>query len=138
MSVKSYRELEVWQLSMELVEAVYAVVGKLPPSERFALGDQLRRAVVSIPSNIAEGFGRKTTRDFLHYLSVARGSLCEVDTQLELAARIWNVPVAELNKTTERVGMMLSALSTKLKTRLSTQTPTTNHEPRATNHEPRT
>jgi four helix bundle protein len=135
MSVKSYRELEVWQLSMELSEAVYAVVGELPSSERFALSDQLRRAVVSIPSNIAEGFGRNTTKDFLHYLSMARGSLCEVDTQLELASRIWRVPVTELNKMIERVGMMLNALSTKLKNRMSSNAPITSHESRDTNCE---
>ena len=152
MKVKSYKELEVWQLAMELVEDVYAVARKLPVSERFALSDQLRRAVVSIPSNIAEGCGRNSTRDLLHFLSVARGSLCEVETQLELAMRMWQVPITDLNEKIVRVGMMINALSTKLKTRLSNSPArapssfakvaedkrTTTHAPRPTNHEPRT
>ena len=70
---------------MELTNCVYDLVKKFPAEERYALGDQLRRAVVSIPSNIAEGFGRDTHNDFAHFLAQARGSLYEVDTQLEIA-----------------------------------------------------
>ena len=70
---------------MELTNCVYNLVKKFPNEERYALGDQLRRAVVSIPSNIAEGFGRDSHNDFAHFLSQARGSLYEVDTQLEIA-----------------------------------------------------
>ena len=72
---------------MELTDRIYDLVGTLPKEERFALGDQLRRAVVSIPSNIAEGFGRDTHKDFAHFLAQARGSLYEVDTQIEIAIR---------------------------------------------------
>ena len=72
---------------MELTDVVYDIVKTLPHDERYALGDQLRRAVVSIPSNIAEGFGRESHADFAHFLSQARGSLYEVDTQLEIAVR---------------------------------------------------
>ena len=85
--MKSFRECEAWKKSMDLVDKVYDAVKWFPVEERYALGDQLRRAVVSIPSNIAEGFGRDSHRDFAHFLMQARGSLFEVDTQLEIASR---------------------------------------------------
>lgn len=72
---------------MDLVDEVYRLVRQLPAEERYALGDQLRRAVVSIPSNIAEGFGRDSHKDFAHFLIQARGSLYETETQLEIASR---------------------------------------------------
>ena len=87
-TVKSYRELIVWQKAMDFAESVYAVQRTFPSEERFGLCDQLRRAVVSIPSNIAEGRGRDSAKDFAHYLMIARGSLNEVATQLELAMRL--------------------------------------------------
>lgn len=82
-----FEKLLVWQKSMDLVPMVYDQVGKLPSEEKFALADQLRRAAVSIPSNIAEGNGRAGNRDYAHFLSIARGSLYETLTQLELAKR---------------------------------------------------
>ena len=85
--MKSFREFDVWKLAMELTDRVYDIVKTFPTEERYALGDQLRRAVVSIPSNIAEGFGRDSHKDFAHFLAQARGSLYEVDTQLEIASR---------------------------------------------------
>ena len=85
--MKSFRELDVWKYAMELTDVVYRLVRRFPSEERYALGDQLRRAVVSIPSNIAEGFGRDSHKDFAHFLSQAKGSLYEVDTQLEVAVR---------------------------------------------------
>lgn len=120
MSVKSYRELEVWQLAMSLAEDVYGILKDLPNEERFALSNQLRRAVISVPSNIAEGFGRDSTKDFLHFIAMARGSLYEVMTQMELAVRLDYVPEQEgfLEKA-ERVGMMLNALSVRLRRRLT-------------------
>ena len=86
--VKSYRDLLVWQKAMDFAEHVYAVQKTFPAEERFGLCDQLRRAVVSIPSNIAEGRGRDSAKDFAHFLMIARGSLNEVATQLELAVRL--------------------------------------------------
>ena len=85
--IKSFRELDAWVKAMSLVDAVYSLIEVLPGTERYALSDQLRRAVVSIPSNIAEGFGRVTHKDFAHFVVQARGSLYEVDTQLEIAIR---------------------------------------------------
>ncbi len=130
MSVKSYRELEVWQLAMSLAEDVYGILKDLPNEERFALSNQLRRAVISVPSNIAEGFGRDSTKDFLHFIAMARGSLYEVMTQMELAVRLDYVPEQEgfLEKA-ERVGMMLNALSVRLRRRLTSPT----SEPRTKN-----
>jgi four helix bundle protein len=75
-----YRGLEVWQVSMDLAVEVYQIVKLLPPDERFALSDQLRRAVVSIPANIAEGYGR-SMGDYRRFVLIARGSLMELETE---------------------------------------------------------
>ena len=88
MAVKNYRELIVWQKAMDLVEAVYRATGGFPKEETYGLAIQLRRAAVSIPSNIAEGQGRRSTRDFLRFLSIANGSLREVETQITIARRL--------------------------------------------------
>ena len=88
MKVKSYEELVVWQKAMVLARKVYVLQRGLPKEELYGLGDQIRRAVVSIPSNIAEGFGRESSNEFKHFLSIARGSLYEVKTQLQLAANL--------------------------------------------------
>lgn len=82
---KSYRELIVWQKAMTLARQVYALSEELPKSEAYGLFSQIRRAAVSVPSNIAEGHGRLTDSQFRHFLGIARGSLYEMQTQLELA-----------------------------------------------------
>ena len=86
--IQSFRQLEVWQVSMELATAVYAVSEMLPSAERFGLTSQLRRAAASIPANLAEGHGR-TTRAYAYHVGVAGGSQAELDTLLELAMRFW-------------------------------------------------
>jgi len=83
----SYRELIVWQKALDLVDRVYEVAARFPADERFSLTCQLRRAVVSVPSNIAEGHGRMNPGDYLHHLRIANGSLKEVETQLIIAGR---------------------------------------------------
>lgn len=88
MAFSNYRELLVWQKSMDLVEQVYKLVALLPKDEIYALSSQIRRAAVSIPSNIAEGQGRQYEKEFKHYLSVAKGSLYELETQLTLCAKL--------------------------------------------------
>ena len=85
MTVKRYEDLVVWQKAMLLAKRVYCIQKQLPKEEIYGLGDQIRRAVVSIPSNIAEGFGRDTDKEFKHFLSIARGALFETKTQLQLA-----------------------------------------------------
>jgi len=86
--VNSYCDLIVWQKAMELVEEVYRLMRDFPVDERFRLCDQLSRAVISIPSNIAEGNGRETSSEYARFLGIARGSLYEVLTQLEIAHRL--------------------------------------------------
>lgn len=80
-----HRRLEVWQDARNLVKRIYATSVRFPKTERFGLVDQINRAAVSVPSNIAEGSSRETQADFIHFLVIARGSLSEIDTQLTLA-----------------------------------------------------
>ena len=82
---RNYRELIVWQEGMKLAKVVYKLTEKFPRQETYALADQIRRAVISVPSNIAEGQARKAPGDFRRFLHIALGSLAEVDTQLVLA-----------------------------------------------------
>src|SRR5688500_20391214 len=82
MSLLHYRELIAWQKSMALVKKVYTLSSSFPKDERFGLTSQIRRAAVSVPSNVAEGQGRDSTREFIHHLSIAYGSLMEVETQI--------------------------------------------------------
>ena len=86
--IKSFRDLIAWQKSMDLCKAIYALSSLFPDSERFGLTAQIRRAAVSVPSNIAEGYGRNRTHDYMRFLDIARGSLCEVETQLMLAKEL--------------------------------------------------
>ena len=88
MSVRSYRDLIAWQKAMDLAAAVYRITETFPAREQFGLSNQMRRASVSIPSNIAEGQGRGTTKDYVHFLHIARGSLQELETQLLLSQRL--------------------------------------------------
>ena len=86
--MSTFRDLIAWQKAMDLAEDVYAVTARFPSEERYGLTSQLRRCAVSIPSNIAEGQGRLTTRDWQHFLAQARGSALELETQLLLASRL--------------------------------------------------
>jgi four helix bundle protein len=86
--VSHFRELRVWQGGMDLVESVYRVSGGFPKSELYGLTSQMRRAAVSVPSNIAEGATRASTKEFLQHISIAQASLAEVETQLEIAVRL--------------------------------------------------
>lgn len=86
--IKHYRDLEAWHIAMDFVERVYRLTREFPHDERYALSVQIRRAAVSIPSNIAEGHKRQGDNEFAHYLSVARASLAEVETQAEIAFRL--------------------------------------------------
>ena len=83
-----FKNLIVWQKSMEMAKLVYGLIHQFPAEEKYALGDQLRRAVASVPSNIAEGNGRAGNKDYAHFLAIARGSLYETITQLELAKEL--------------------------------------------------
>jgi four helix bundle protein len=86
-AIQDFRDLRVWQCGIELAENIHRLSEQFPKSELYGLTSQVRRAVVSVPSNIAEGHTRESTREYLQYLSVAQGSLAEVFTQIELAVR---------------------------------------------------
>ena len=88
LGVQKYEDLIVWQKAMDLVAEVYKIAKLLPGEELYALSDQMRRAAVSIPSNIAEGNSRHTTQDYVRFLGIARGSKAEVETQLEICIRL--------------------------------------------------
>ena len=118
MAVKDYRELIVWQKAMDLVELLYGRTRSFPKEELYGLTAQMRRAAVSIPSNIAEGQARRTTRDFIHFLSIARGSLKELETQIIISQRLGYIDAtqqSELVAATEEISRLISGLSKSLK-----------------------
>lgn len=118
MQVQSYRDLIVWQKSMDLVERVYRMTGVFPNDEMYGLSSQVRRAAVSIPSNIAEGQARKSTAEFLHFLSIAQGSRAEVETQTLIAQRLGYVTqsqITEIISLLEEISKMINTLRAKLK-----------------------
>lgn len=88
MKTSSFRDLKVWQKAMDLTTVIYELVRQLPREELFALSDQMRGAVVSVPSNIAEGHGRESDKEFVKFLLIAKGSLHELETQLEICIRL--------------------------------------------------
>ncbi|MFQ5733750.1 MAG: four helix bundle protein [Planctomycetaceae bacterium] len=122
MTIKSHRDLLVWQKAMELVEHCYSVTRRFPDSERYGLTSQIQRAAVSIPANIAEGKARGTTKTFLNHLSIAGGSLAELDTHLIIAKRLGYIEeqsLAGLLDRAEEVGRMLTGLRRSLKAKRS-------------------
>ena len=117
MKVKNYQDLIAWQRAMDLVELVYKASTRFPREEMYALTSQVRRAAVSIPSNIAEGQGRRTTSDFLRHLSIAYGSLREVETQLLIATRLNYITTAQVKMMMTKageVGRLLNGLMNSL------------------------
>jgi four helix bundle protein len=117
MKVRHYQELIVWQKAMDLVEEVYKVCRSFPREEIYGLTSQLRRAAVSIPSNVAEGQGRRTTADFLRHLSIAYGSLLEVETQILIATRLNYLAQGNCSKVLKmagEVGRLLNGLMSSL------------------------
>jgi four helix bundle protein len=103
-TIKNYRDLETWQKAIDLVEEVYEETKDFPKEEIYGLRNQIRRAAVSIPSNIAEGQGRESTKDFLRHLSIAYGSLCETETQLVIACRLGYINANASEKLMKRAG----------------------------------
>ena len=114
MAVQSYRQLIAWQKAMDLVKLVYDLTDKFPRDERFGLTLQIRKAVVSVPSNIAEGQGRNSTKEFINHLSIAYGSLMETATQNLITEMRNYISVAESAKVMEKaaeVGRLVNGLS---------------------------
>jgi four helix bundle protein len=121
MTVASYRDLSVWQRAMELVVVVYRLTAKLPREEIYGLRAQLQRASVSIPSNIAEGHARESTREYLRYLLVSRGSLAELETQLLLCLQLellTNDDIEEALLLSDEIGRMIRRLQQSLTRKL--------------------
>ena len=115
--MKDFKDLIVWQKAMELVTEVYCLVKKLPKEELFSLSDQIRRAVISIPSNIAEGHGRNSTKEFIQFLAIAKGSKAELETQLLICVKINylnNSDIETAINLINEVGKMLNALQKSL------------------------
>lgn len=116
--VRSYKDLVAWQKSMDLVTAVYRISQGFPKEEIFGLVSQIRRAAVSVPSNIAEGHARTSKKEFQYFLSNARGSLAELETQLTIAHQLAYIDGTEINQLLDRlgeVGRILNGLLTALK-----------------------
>ncbi len=113
MTVRQYSDLVAWQKAMDLAEVVYRITKSFPKEELYGLTSQLRRAAVSIPSNIAEGQSR-SSREFVHYLTIAHGSLSELETQILIAQRLGHVDsshFADVANRTAEVGRLIHGLS---------------------------
>jgi len=117
-SGRYHKELEVWKRSMELVEEIYKLSSKFPKEEIYCLTTQLRRAVISVPTNIAEGAARRSKREFLQFLSISLGSLAELETELEIARRLNYVSTGDsmsLQEEISTIRKMILGLMRKVK-----------------------
>jgi four helix bundle protein len=129
--IASHKDLLVWQRSMDLVETVYRLTGSIPSEEKWGLVSQMRRAAISVPSNIAEGYGRQATGEYRHHVSIGRGSLLELETQILLARRLKYLQPADTEsvlKEIDEISRMLAtlfqnSLNVLLKPRASSLTP---------------
>lgn len=133
--IKGYRELHVWQKSIDLVDVVFELTATFPTSERYRLTDQILRAAVSIPANIAEGSGRGGTREYIHFINIAKGSLAELETHLIIARRRKYIMEEAFNATMEMldsIDKMLFRLKQALQRKLTPSSP----EHRTLNPEP--
>lgn len=121
--LKNYKELKVWQKAYEICIGIYKVTKNFPNEEKYGLTSQIRRASVSVPSNIADGYGRKTTSEYIQALYIAYGSLCELETQILLSGDlgyITNENLNKLHKNIEENKRMLKALIKSLENKHST------------------
>ena len=118
--MKCYRDLVVWREGIDVVADIYAISKKFPGVERVALCDQMQRASVSVPANIAEGHARSSRKEFLHFLSISLGSLAELETHLTIAHRLSYITeekTAKLLGQTDLLGKRIRSLQKSLKTR---------------------
>lgn len=120
--MEDYKQLRVWQLSIELAKHVYAIADLFPEKEKYGLRSQLTRAVVSVASNIAEGSRRQSTKDLLNFLSISLGSLAEVETQLIIAIEVGLIPHDTCNESFEKINYIARSI-VKLKQSLTKQQP---------------
>ena len=120
--VKTYRDLIVWQKAMELVTEIYVHTKSFPEDEHYGLTSQLRRCSISLPSNVAEGYGRNSTQDYIRFLRIANGSLFELQTQLEIASNLGFLTgeiFSVLFESSREIERMLSSLIKKINPRAS-------------------
>ena len=119
--VKTHKDLKVWEKSISFVTDIYKLTAGFPSSEIYGLTNQIRRAAVSIPSNIAEGSARDSDKEFLHYLQIARSSAVELDTQLIIAKNVGYIKndIPQIEGTMLEILKMLSSLITKVKSRVN-------------------
>lgn len=123
MGLLHYRELIAWQKSMVLVTRVYALSSEFPGDERFGLTSQIRRAAISVPSNVAEGQGRDSTKEFIHHLSMAYGSLVEVETQILIGLNVGYLSEDAANaflQESAKTGRIINGLMRSLRRKLNT------------------
>jgi len=121
--IQSYRDLVVWRRAVDLVADTYRLTARLPARETYGLSSQMQRAATSVPANIAEGHGRRSTGEFLHHLSIANGSLKELETHLIVAVRLGYVQQEEIEpllRESDEIGRMLTALMRSLRDRRKT------------------
>jgi four helix bundle protein len=119
MEKSSYQGLLVWQKAMDLTAAIYNLTKKLPKEELYSLSDQMRRAAVSIPSNVAEGHERNTKKEFVQFLTISRGSKAELETQLLICVKVGYLNETEITEAMNlliEIGKMLTSFINKLKT----------------------
>ncbi len=122
--IRSHRDLLVWQRAMDLVDLIYEVAERLPPSENYGLATQITRAAVSVPANIAEGQARSTSRDFANFLAIAKGSLMETETLLMIAVRrsyvtetAASVAFAQITEISKMLTSLRSRIASRSRTR---------------------
>ena len=111
----NHKRLDVWNESMELVKLIYGLTQKLPKEESYGISSQIKRAAVSIPSNIAEGSARKSDKEFIYFLNISRGSLAELETQLIIVSEVYNVNDSKIAEKIVVVGKLINGLISYLK-----------------------
>lgn len=120
--IQNFKDLQVWQRGFALTKIVYQLTESFPKSQQYVLANQMQRVALSIPSNIAEGFNRKTTKEYKQFLSIALGSASELETQLLLAIDLGYIPshhLESLNESVDALSRMLRALIVKLEARVA-------------------
>lgn len=123
MEVKTFKDLKVWQESIQLVKVIYKLTKKFPEEEKFCLSNQMRRASISIPSNIAEGANKRSSKDYVRFVDISLGSVAELETQLIISLEleyINKIMFDEVNKKIDEIGKMLRGLSISLNKNTST------------------
>ncbi|MEN6407325.1 MAG: four helix bundle protein [Thermoguttaceae bacterium] len=121
MSVRCYRDLEIWQLGVKLTKRIYELTRTFPKHEIYGLCNQMQRAAVSVPANIAEGHARSSTKEFLHHLSIVRGSLAELETMLTISQELQYCQpaiVAEILRSCDQISRMIAGLRHRLDEKL--------------------